>query len=701
MRCKSLLSKFVLILLATLLASPTFAHAALPKKPNFVVFLSDDHGWWDSTVYGATDVQTPNMQRLAGDGMTFTHCFVASPACAPSRAALLTGLMPARNGAEANHTFSRGGIKTLPAYLQQLGYEVAAFGKVAHGRDAGRHGFDHYSPKYTDSVVAQYLAERLGHKPLCLFVGTHQPHVPWPKNDGYDPAKLRIPPSHVDTPETREYRARYYTDVSVADTELGQIYDLARKQLGENTLFIYTSDHGAQWPLGKWNLYDAGIRSPLIVAWPGVIKRGRNSNALTSWIDLLPTLIELAGGSPSNELDGRSFASVLRGEADRHRDVVFATHSGDGRMNVYPIRCVRNQRFKYILNLRPDCRHTTHFDLARDVDGLAVWQSWERAAKTDDHAAETVRRYAQRPREELYDVQSDPYELKNLVDSPEHRETLGQLRSKLQSWMERQKDTKRVFQQPYLLTEPKPVPIGVREAPTRNGLRGKGKIKAAAWRYTISRPPADWYKPGYNDSQWKTGVAGFGRIKQPAARVQTRWTASDIWLRRTFDLKRLPDKPALRIFHDEDAEVYLNGVEIGRFAGFTSKYILVPLEQEDAKLLRVGNNLLAVHCRQTRGGQYIDVSVVDAAGKDVIRPTSTTATASGPAPVATRWRDRVTVDNVWPQYPRSQLVRAAGSSGGDTPQTHRPGHGRRRITTTRPGEKVMAHSALWIMNPWR
>src|SRR5262245_45662953 len=106
-------------------------------KPNLVVFLSDDHGYLDSSVYGAADVRTPNMARLAKAGVTFTHMFVASPSCAPSRAALLTGLMPARNGAEANHSKPRAEVKKLPAYLQALGYEVAAFGKVAHYGQAG------------------------------------------------------------------------------------------------------------------------------------------------------------------------------------------------------------------------------------------------------------------------------------------------------------------------------------------------------------------------------------------------------------------------------------------------------------------------------------------------------------------------------------------------------------------------------------
>jgi arylsulfatase A-like enzyme len=646
----------VFVVLPLMICAQTTS-ALSAEKPSFVIFLSDDHGWWDSTVYGALDVRTPNMQRLADEGMTLTHCFVASPACAPSRAALLTGLMPARNGAEANHTYCHEGIETLPAYLQELGYEVAAFGKVAHGRDVTRHGFDHHDRQYSEDVVARYLAERDAARPLCLFVGTHQPHVPWPENDGYDPAKLCVPPTHVDTPETRTYRARYYTDVTVADAELGQIYDLAREKLGRNTLFIYTSDHGAQWPLGKWNLYDAGIRTPFIAVWPDVIKPGQQCDAMASWVDLLPTLIELAGGTPPTDIDGRSFAGVLRGQTDRHRDHIFATHSGDGRMNVYPIRCVRTERFKYILNLRPDFRHTTHFDLARDKDGLAVWQSWERAAEKDDHARAAVLRYARRPREELYDVGADPHETKNLVDSPEHRATVDQLRGELEAWMEQQGDTKKVFSEPYLLADPKPEPIGVREARTRENAPVKPPPGGAPWRYVTVSPGAGWETAGFDDRGWKSGAGGFGRINQPAARVRTRWNTPDIWLRRTFEIERLPKKPALLIFHDEDAEVYLNGVEIARFTGYGQAYFLAPLNKAGLKALKPASNLLAVHCRQTRGGQYIDAAIIDATEAESLDVAVATFVGEGEAPIATPWSEAVTEENAWREYPRPQMVR--------------------------------------------
>lgn len=140
------------ILLVTLLALTNLA--ANPAKPAIVVFLSDDHGQLDSTPYGATDVRTPQMKRLATEGLTFERAFIASPACAPSRAAMLTGLMPARNGAEANHQYKRDTVQSLPAFLRLLGYQTAAFGKIAHNKqDTTRHGFDVMDESYDPGVV--------------------------------------------------------------------------------------------------------------------------------------------------------------------------------------------------------------------------------------------------------------------------------------------------------------------------------------------------------------------------------------------------------------------------------------------------------------------------------------------------------------------------------------------------------------------
>lgn len=415
------------------------------EPPDMVVFLADDLGWTDCSINGGKDIKTPNMDRLAAKGMSFTHAFVASPSCAPSRAALLTGLDPMRNGAMLNHSRPKVDIRLWPAYFKDLGYEVAAIGKVAHYAHAKDYGFDHAShfgyhqDECIDEAV-KWLAARKSDKPLCLLVGTNWPHVPWPKEGGPDPARLKLPTTLVDTTATRVGRSRYLAGVANADRDLGLIYDAAIKHLCKDLLFVFTADHGSQFPFGKWNCYDAGVRTPLVAIWPSHIKPGTTSDALVSWIDLLPTCIEVAGGKPPAQLSGRSIVPLLQGDKTVHRERVFFTHSGDGDMNRYPIRAVRTKDWKYIRNLDPDSEHHTHVDKAAKGDGRDYWDSWVEKAKTDLAAAAVVRRYHTRPAEELYDLKADPAELKNLAADPAHADRIKALRGDLDKWMKEQGD---------------------------------------------------------------------------------------------------------------------------------------------------------------------------------------------------------------------------------------------------------------------
>ena len=430
--------------LTLLLIVSGLAVGAEPTKPHVVVFLADDLGYAECSPFGGKEIPTPNMDRLAKAGKRFTHAFVSSPSCAPSRAALLTGLDPMRNGAMLNHSRPKADLKKWPAHFKDLGYEVAAIGKVAHYVQVTEYGFDHASHfKYhEDECVAEavnWLASRKSDKPLCLIVGTNWPHVPWPKESNIP--VTTVPATQVDTPQTRDARSRYLAAVANADRDLGLVYDAATKHLGPNLLFAFTADHGAQFPFGKWNCYDAGVRTPLIVTWPGRVKADTATSAMVGWIDLLPTLVAACGGKAPDTISGRSFLDVLTGTADTHRDKVFFTHSGDGAMNRYPIRAVRTTDWKYVRNLDPTAEHHTHVDKGNEAaDGRKYWDSWTAKAKSDPAAATVVKRYHTRPAEELYDLTNDPSELKNLAAEPEHVDRLKMLRVDLDAWMKANND---------------------------------------------------------------------------------------------------------------------------------------------------------------------------------------------------------------------------------------------------------------------
>ena len=419
------------------------ATAADPVRPHLVVFIADDLSWKDVPLHGAAGIRMPNLEAMAKDGITLSHAFVNSPSCAPSRAALLTGLDPVRNGALFNHQRPEARHRLWPSYFKELGYQVVAIGKVAHYAQVKGMGFDYasrhgYHEQECIDHAVEWLAKRNDERPLCLLVGTNWPHVPWPERSSYDPATLPIPAEHPETPLLRQWRARYAEAVTMADGDLGKIRTAVRTHLGK-ALMLFTADHGSQFPFHKWNCYDGGIRTPLVATWEGRIAAGSRSDALVSWVDLLPTLLD-AAGQPLAEgphgaggLSGRSFLAVLNGSATVHREIIAVSHSGDGQMNDYPIRAVRDRRWKYIRNLASDREFHSHVDRVPDTSGY--FEGWLTAAGTDPASAAFLARYVKRPAEELYDLAADPDELHDLATDPAHAATLSRLRDELVRWM--------------------------------------------------------------------------------------------------------------------------------------------------------------------------------------------------------------------------------------------------------------------------
>ena len=428
------------------------------RQPDIVVYLADDLSASDLALYGGTNIETPAIDHLAQEGMTFDRAFVASPSCAPSRAALLTGLMPARNGAEENHSYPHEDVLKLPVALNELGYQTVAFGKVAHSRSAPDYQFDTHDraqdiPAVRKNVQA-FLESRTDSRPLALFVGVSNPHVPWPSESTVDPESMSLPVKLLDTPQTRVQRSRYLQEVKDLDAYLGELRELVDKHLSEDRLFLFSSDHGAQFPFGKWTLYDEGIRIPLIVSREGMIEAGSRTDAMVSWVDILPTLIEVGGGEVPQGIDGKSFAGVLQDPSKRHRERIFTTHSGDKMMNVYLSRSIRTDKYKLIWNPHPEFAFTTHIDLLLRATSGDYFKEWTEAAKSDPHAAEVVARHHGRPEFELFDLTGGPNETKNLADEPKSANVRSRLLAELKDWMRTQGDELTVFHKPLMLDAP-------------------------------------------------------------------------------------------------------------------------------------------------------------------------------------------------------------------------------------------------------
>ncbi len=411
-------------------------------RPNFVVILADDLTFRDIGCYGG-QAQTPNLDRLAREGMRFTRCFQAAPMCSPTRHCLYTGLYPVKSGAYPNHAVAKPGTKSIAHALAPAGYRVALSGKK-HIYQPEIFPFEYSSvaggPDF--AAIERLLGEsKAAGTPFCLFVCSGEPHDPWTGGDrtAYPDAELRLPPYLADTPETRDAYARYLAEVTVFDEQVGRTLALLEKHgLSASTVVVALSEQGSSLPFGKWTLYDTGIQSACLVRWPGTVAPGAVSDALVEYVDVVPTLLAAAGLPLPDGLDGESFLPVLRGEAMRHKQHAFAlqttrgTHRGADH---YGIRAVRSERYKYIRNLTPEVPF--QYPLPKSV----VYHSWyRRAADGDEAIAAEIARFERRPAVELYDCERDPYERTNLAGDPELAAVEAELAAALARWMEQQGD---------------------------------------------------------------------------------------------------------------------------------------------------------------------------------------------------------------------------------------------------------------------
>lgn len=430
---------------------------SVKKRPNIVIFIADDLGVGDIGPYGNKVVRTPKLDKFAGESLRFTNTYAASPTCGPSRSTLFTGLFPFRHGGHGNHSAVKNGTRSIVHYFKALGYRTAIAGKLHVGPEESfpfervsrsnlpEPGFEkdlwlHYD--LSVDAVDKWLSGRKEDEPFVLIVADHSSHVIWPEKASYTPGEVNIPSKHIDTYDTRKSRARYYTDITRMDDNMGKLLSSLHKHgFDNNTMVVFTADQGPQWAFGKWSLYDYGVKTPMMIRWPGKVKPASQTDALISHADLLPTIVEAAGGEVPEKIDGISFLKVLKGAKDSRRKYTYASHTGDHQMNRSPARMVRTKRYKYILNLAPEIEYHTHMDKATDHDGgREYWPSWIEKARTDVHAQNILNLYHKRPARELYDLLADPEEMNNLAEDPKYGEILKNLQTQMVSWRKQQGD---------------------------------------------------------------------------------------------------------------------------------------------------------------------------------------------------------------------------------------------------------------------
>jgi len=487
MKTDSLLHAFLICFALGLIDATAAAPASRP--PNIILFVADDHGQ-DAGCYGNKIIQTPNLDRLAGEGTRYTRAFCTTASCSASRSVILSGLHNHANGQfghqhSFHHFYTYNSVKSLPVILAENGYRIGRIGKF-HVQPEEVYKFQTIlggNPGGARNPVG--MAERCREfvsrtdAPFFLYFCTADPHRSGDRREdnphqpdafgngrryegvqetAYDSKQIRVPPWLPDTPESRAELAEYYQSVSRVDQGLGRLIEVL-KQSGEydRTILIYTSDNGAAFPGSKTTLYEPGMRLPLVVRNPFATKRGLVSDAMVSWVDLTPTILDFAGikevlapplvaGNPEvaaprkqpatrYAFHGRSFAATLEQEKPGGWNEVFASHTFHEITMYYPMRVIRTERYKLILNLA----HPLPFPFASDLFPSTTWQAALKSGR-GVYGQRRIGDFIQRPRYELYDLETDPHEIRNLADKPEAQAVFKELSEKLKAFQQRTRD---------------------------------------------------------------------------------------------------------------------------------------------------------------------------------------------------------------------------------------------------------------------
>ncbi len=442
------------------------------RRPNILFAIADDHSWLHTSAAGDPVVRTPAIDRVARSGVLFRQAYTNAPACAPSRAAILTG-RPCWSLEEAGShaSYFPRKLTVYPDLLASAGYHVGLTAKGAgpcNWKDAGwannpagpsfdarklAKPLEGIDPIDYAANFADFLHARQEDRPFCFWYGGTEPHRKYKKGAGLESGKklddVVVPPFLPDTSEVRSDILDYYTEIEHFDSHLGRMLDLLEKEGGlANTIVVVTGDNGMPFPRAKGNMYEYGIHMPLAIAWPGESKGGRTCDDIISFLDFAPTFLDAAGLRPSPEMRGRSLLPLLRsgrsGVVDPRRTRAFSgreRHSHARFDNLsYPSRSLRTGPYLYVWNAKPDRWPLGDPPGFHDVDDgptkkLVIDGREDPKIKPFFDAA-----FCKRPEEELYDVRKDPACLRNLATDRAMESVRTRLRNELREFLKETND---------------------------------------------------------------------------------------------------------------------------------------------------------------------------------------------------------------------------------------------------------------------
>lgn len=412
--------------------SPTDSRNEPSDLPNIVFLLSDDQSQPDLGCYGNPAIQTPHLDRLAEEGMIFNRAYVTSSSCSPSRGSVMTGRSPHATGSTRLHIWTHPEMADLLSLLKQQGYHIGGYRKLHQ---------DNYKPKFDffgdeEEPFETFFEQRPEDQPFYLWFGSHDPHRPYEEgivDSPHDPAEVVVPDFLPDTPGVREDLASYYNHMTRFDADCGKLIDLLDEHgLTENTMVVMSSDNGMPFPRAKATVYEAGIKVPLLVKWPGHIQQeGSATDELVSLMDLTATWLDMAGIEVPETMEGRSLLPLLTGGEYTSREYVFAGRNWHD--NWSPARAVIGKRYKLIQNYRLSTGYLPSLDIQEWSESYQAIRSLKQEGKLEEPL--TWYENTTTPQQEVYDLDSDPGEWNNRADDESLRPMVHELEGALSDWM--------------------------------------------------------------------------------------------------------------------------------------------------------------------------------------------------------------------------------------------------------------------------
>jgi N-sulfoglucosamine sulfohydrolase len=403
------------------------------QRPNVLWLVSEDNGPFLGC-YGDSLADTPNLDRLASDGIVFENAFANAPVCAPARSTIITGMYACSLGTHHMRSYNPlpEHIKFFTNYLRETGYYCSNNAKEDYNVAEKPEGCWDES-----SREATYKKRRPGQPFFAVFnfAVTHESSLHQTVDAKHDPARMRLPAYHPDTPEIRHDWAQYYDKITELDKQIGEkLAELEADGLAEKTIVFYYADHAGVLPRSKRFLYDSGTHVPLLVRFPKKYQNlapagpGSRLDRLVSFVDLAPSVLNLAGIDVPEYMQGIPF---LGKKTARPKEYVYLFRDRmDERYDM--MRAVRDKRYKYIRNFMP---HLIYGQFLEYLWRMPATRSWENMYKEGKCLGPQKLFWETKPPEELFDIQSDPDEVKSLVDDPARRETLDRMRKALDTWI--------------------------------------------------------------------------------------------------------------------------------------------------------------------------------------------------------------------------------------------------------------------------